>query len=503
MLAIVCAVCCGLGLLGAASAVAETVAFTTAGCTTWTAPSGSHFEIQATGAAGSPGGSYVYPAAPEEVLNSGGSGGRADVVSGVLAGVSAGTRLFVCVDVGGGAGGSSQGERRCEEATGHRGCFLGGAGGGASGVSSGSDFSRPVLVAGGGGGGGGLSPYGLGAPAYGGGAAGEKGGGGERELQEPFEVYDHYFGGGGGGASGIEGGTGGQEGVDGTGGSAGSQSTANGPGAGGSGGYGEYNGPCDSSPCEGGGGGGGGGGYFGGGGGAGAGIDGGGGGGGSSLMPAGGSVEPASPTAEPQVQITYVPGPSAATEAASGVAQSTATLNATVNPNGRTVTACHFEYGPTDLYGSVAPCEPSPGSGTSAIGVSASLLGLSPKSVYHFRVVATNEAATNYGSERTFETLPIAPAVTSVSPDAGLESGGTSVTITGTHFAEATAVRFGTAAATNFTINSANSITAIVPAQTSGTVAVTVTNAGGTSATSEADHFSYVPLGHAPAITGL
>jgi hypothetical protein len=503
-LGVLLAVCCGLCLLGAGGALADTVSFTTPGCTTWTVPVGSHFQIQASGAPGSPGGSYIYPVGPpEEVLNSGGSGGSADMVSSALVGVSAGMRLFVCVDIGGGAGGSSQGERRCEEATGHAGCFSGGAGGGASGVSLAGDFSQPVLVAGGGGGGGGLSPYGLGAPAYNGGAAGETGGGGERALGEPYKAYDDYFGGGGGGGSSAEGGLGGKEGVDGTAGSGGSQFTASGPGAGGTGGYGEYNGPCDSSPCEGGGGGGGGGGFYGGGAGAGAGIDGGGGGGGSSLVPAGGEVTLASQADEPQVLISYTPGPSAVTEAASGLAQSTATLNATVNPDGQTVSDCHFEYGPTDLYGSVAPCEPSPGSGSSAVAVSAQLVGLNPKSLYHFRIVATNEAATNYGEDRTFETLPNPPAVTSVSPDGGLDSGGISVTITGTGFAEATAVKFGTADATHFTIGSPTSITAIVPAEMPGTVAVTVANTGGTSATSEADQFTYVAPGHAPAITRL
>jgi hypothetical protein len=497
-LAALLAACCGLCLFGASGAFAETVAFTTPGCTTWTAPAGSHFQIQATGAPGSPGGSYVYP---EEVLNSGGAGGRADVVSGALAGVSAGTRLFVCVNVGGASGGSSQGERRCEETLGHAGCFLGGAGGGASGVGRGEDFSQPVLVAGGGGGGGGLSPYGVGAPAYNGGAAGEAGGGGERELQEPYSLYDDYFGGGGGGASGSEGGAGGEEGIDGAAGLAGSQSSAVGPGAGGSGGYGEYNGPC--SPCEGGGGGGGGGGYFGGGGGAGGGIDGGGGGGGSSLVPAGGTLALASPSAQPQVQISYIPGPSVATEATTGVAQSTATLNATVNPNGQTVSDCHFEYGPTETYGSVAPCEPSPGSGASAVAVTAALTGLEPKSRYHFRIVATNEGTTNRGADETFETLPDPPTVTGVGPAAGLEAGGTPVTITGAGFAEATEVKFGSAAASHFTIDSATSITAIAPAQTAGTVQVTVANAGGSSASGAADEFLYVQPGHAPSIKSL
>ena len=39
------------------------------------------------------------------------------------------------------------------------------------------------------------------------------------------------------------------------------------------------------------------------------------------------------------------------TEPASSVTQTSATLNATVNPNGQTVSDCHFEYGTTTSYG--------------------------------------------------------------------------------------------------------------------------------------------------------
>jgi hypothetical protein len=81
------------------------------------------------------------------------------------------------------------------------------------------------------------------------------------------------------------------------------------------------------------------------------------------------------------------------------------------------------------------------------------------------------------------------PTVTSVSPNTGPPSGGTSVTITGANFSRAIAVRFGNTAS-SFTVNSASQITATAPAG-SGTVDVTVTTAGGTSATSSADQFSY------------
>jgi alpha-tubulin suppressor-like RCC1 family protein len=86
-----------------------------------------------------------------------------------------------------------------------------------------------------------------------------------------------------------------------------------------------------------------------------------------------------------------------------------------------------------------------------------------------------------------------APSITSLEPSYGPKVGGTSVTITGTNFSEVTAVRFGSTNATKYTVNSTSSITATSPAGAGGPVDVTVTTAGGTSATSAADQFSYGP----------
>jgi hypothetical protein len=52
-------------------------------------------------------------------------------------------------------------------------------------------------------------------------------------------------------------------------------------------------------------------------------------------------------------------------------------------------------------------------------------------------------------------------------------------------------VTFGTTAATSFIVNSATSITTTAPAGSTGTVDVTVTGPGGTSATSSADQYIY------------
>jgi hypothetical protein len=94
------------------------------------------------------------------------------------------------------------------------------------------------------------------------------------------------------------------------------------------------------------------------------------------------------------------------------------------------------------------------------------------------------------------------PTVASVEPNTGPATGGTSVTITGTKFAVVTAVRFGSTNATSFRVTSQESITATSPAGT-GTVDVTVTTAEGTSATSSADHFTYVPQGGRYKVNGV
>jgi hypothetical protein len=90
----------------------------------------------------------------------------------------------------------------------------------------------------------------------------------------------------------------------------------------------------------------------------------------------------------------------------------------------------------------------------------------------------------------TTSTTIATPAVTSVSPSAGPTAGGTSVAISGTGFTGATAVSFGGTPATSFTVNTATSITATAPAHALGTVDVTVTTAGGTSATSANDQYA-------------
>ena len=103
----------------------------------------------------------------------------------------------------------------------------------------------------------------------------------------------------------------------------------------------------------------------------------------------------------------------------------------------------------------------------------------------------TPQTATQVVSGTIAPAASTTPTIASVSPNGGPPGGGTSVTITGTNLTGATAVTFGGAAAAQFAVNGATSITAVSPRGAIGAVDVTVTTGNGTSATSAADRFTY------------
>ena len=85
-------------------------------------------------------------------------------------------------------------------------------------------------------------------------------------------------------------------------------------------------------------------------------------------------------------------------------------------------------------------------------------------------------------------------SVIGVSPNAGPAAGGTSVTLTGTHFTGATAVAFGTTAAASFNVVNDTTITAVTAAHTVSTVDVTVTTPAGTNAITPLDQFTFTGM---------
>ena len=103
---------------------------------------------------------------------------------------------------------------------------------------------------------------------------------------------------------------------------------------------------------------------------------------------------------------------------------------------------------------------------------------------------AGGPSATSAADLFTYTSSPN-PVVSSVSPTSGPTGGGTQVTIYGANFTGATAVYFGGTAATSFSVVLDSEITAYSPAESAGTVHITVTNSHGTSATSSADQFTY------------
>jgi IPT/TIG domain len=87
-----------------------------------------------------------------------------------------------------------------------------------------------------------------------------------------------------------------------------------------------------------------------------------------------------------------------------------------------------------------------------------------------------------------------APVLSSIAPNNGAVAGGASVTLTGSGFTAGSTVRFGNAAATGVSVDSAESITVTAPAGSAGEpVDVTMTDSNGTSTPTPRDQFAYDP----------
>jgi hypothetical protein len=109
------------------------------------------------------------------------------------------------------------------------------------------------------------------------------------------------------------------------------------------------------------------------------------------------------------------PGPRVMAGAVTNVRTTSATVGATVNPEGSDTTY-QFEYGTSTAYGLTVPAQSvDVGSGGSPVAASAALSGLRGGTVYHYRVVAGNaNGGPIRGADRSFETLPV-PVIDGVS----------------------------------------------------------------------------------------
>jgi hypothetical protein len=94
--------------------------------------------------------------------------------------------------------------------------------------------------------------------------------------------------------------------------------------------------------------------------------------------------------------------PTVRTGGATEVAQSSANVHGTVNPQGG-ATTYYFQYGLTRKYGAQTAVTPA-GAGAKAVRVTAGIGTLAPATTYHYRLVATNPQGATAGGDRTFKT---------------------------------------------------------------------------------------------------
>ena len=128
------------------------------------------------------------------------------------------------------------------------------------------------------------------------------------------------------------------------------------------------------------------------------------------------------------VSAAFINQPIATTGSAGPVSTTYATLNGMVNANGGSTTVV-FEYGTDTNYGNAVSAAQGLITGTTDQAVSADLNGLTPETVYHFRVQATNSAGTTYGGDKTFSTGPLEAAI-NIGSVSGRKGGEVSVPIT-------------------------------------------------------------------------
>jgi hypothetical protein len=120
--------------------------------------------------------------------------------------------------------------------------------------------------------------------------------------------------------------------------------------------------------------------------------------------------------------------PVVGTGAATSITVTSATLGGTVDPNGR-ATTWYFEYGTSTSYGSKTAAK-SAGAGTSTVSVSGPVSGLARGRLYHYRLVATSDAGTSRGADRTFSTVGVPTAVSGSASSIGLTSARLNGTVT-------------------------------------------------------------------------
>ena len=138
-----------------------------------------------------------------------------------------------------------------------------------------------------------------------------------------------------------------------------------------------------------------------------------------------------------QTFLTLPEPPAVATGEPSAVTASTARIAGTVNPGSeghpQDQTSYSFQYGTSTSYGGQTPVPAGEaGEGEAPVAEHADLAGLEPGTVYHYRILASNDQTgtpqTTYGEDRSFTTISTRPvlagfSVTSVTANTATVTG--------------------------------------------------------------------------------
>jgi hypothetical protein len=119
--------------------------------------------------------------------------------------------------------------------------------------------------------------------------------------------------------------------------------------------------------------------------------------------------------------------PTVTTGSSSNATNTSVVLHAIVNPNGSSA-GYQFNYGPTSAYG-LSTTTRSAGGGSKPVSVQTTLTGLTPGTVYDYRVVALNKSGAGIGANLTFKTTGAPPAGVVTGPAAAV--GKSIATLTG------------------------------------------------------------------------
>ena len=194
---------------------------------------------------------------------------------------------------------------------------------------------------------------------------------------------------------------------------------------------------------------------------------------------------------------TYVSSSSSSTNSVS-VSSASPNQGPTTGGTVVTITGTGFQTGNAVSFGSVQ---------SSAVTVSSNtqIQAMSPaESAGTVAITVTNSSAQSSSLPSSF-TYTSAPSVSSISPNSGPVTGGSTVTILGSGFQTGATVAFGGIAAASVTIVSSTQIQAVTPVSPAGTVSITVTNSNSQSGTlaSAFSYFHTVGLAWADSSSGL